>query len=273
MLLRRLIWLALVLALVVGSVQTLLQHPLALPLILTAETYEDHAPAPPALSLAHTHGTEAAPAHEHAHDASAWTPQDGAERTFWTWVANVLENLALALMVLVAFSGRVLWRGLPASAPRLAAGVALAGFVGLHLWPSLGLPAELPGAQAADLLHRQMAWGLASVCALLACAVLGWARWAPVWRLAVVLALLALLALPFAIGMPHVGDPYAGFGPAAHQTLTHLTERFVWVSHILAAVQWLLLGAGAALLAPRGLLPLLRPATLRPAALATGEAS
>ncbi|MEJ7136979.1 CbtA family protein [Amphibiibacter pelophylacis] len=268
MLLRRLIWLALVLALAVGSVQTLLQHHFALPLIQTAETFEDQAPVPPALAHAH----EPAQAHDHVHDASAWTPQDGAERTFWTWVANVLENLALALMLLVAFAARELWRGLaaaPSAAPWRVAGVALAGFVGLHLWPSLGLPAELPGAQAADLLQRQMAWGLASVCALLACAVLGWARFAGVWRFALALA---LLALPFAVGFPHAGDPYAAFGPQAHQILTNLTGRFVGVSHLLAVVQWLALGAGAAWLAPRFLQPLLRPAGLRPAALATGEA-
>ena len=50
---------------------------------------------------------------------------------------------------------------LPATASRgvlrqLAAAVAAIGWLSLHLWPSLGLPAEVPGTEAADLRLRQL---------------------------------------------------------------------------------------------------------------------
>ncbi|MGJ4748689.1 CbtA family protein, partial [Leptospira sp. SA-E8] len=69
MIFQRLIWAALAVALVVGSVQTGVQSLQATPLILAAEVYEGQkaeAPAPAETSATHTHA-EGVAAHDHEH--------------------------------------------------------------------------------------------------------------------------------------------------------------------------------------------------------------
>lgn len=235
---QRLIWAALAVALLVGSLQTLVQHAWAVPLILQAEAFEGQKRSPP--ELAHDH---AAHAHDHAKPASeAWAPQAGAERSFWTWVANVLHGFGMALLALVALSLWV-WRR-SANTPRwaLALGVAVAGFLSLHLWPTLGLPAEIPGMDAARLGSRQGWWLLAAGGAAAACGALAFGRGA--WRWAV--AVLGL-AVPLAVSAPHIAaDPLAGFGPDAQQVLRDLGRQFVWVTHAIAVGFWLSLGMASA---------------------------
>lgn len=241
---QRLIWAALAVALLVGSLQTLVQHRWAVPLILKAETFEDQKLSSP--EPAHAHAAQAA-AHDHDHDhqqsaPEAWAPQDGAERSVWTWVANVLHGFAMALLALVALCLWV-WRR-AANTPRwaLALGVAAAGFLSLHLWPALGLPAEIPGMDAARLGSRQGWWLLAAGGAAAACAALAYGRGAWRWAAAVV-----GLVLPFAVGAPHIAsDPLAGFGPEAQQVLRDLGQRFVWVTHGIAVGFWLSLGMASA---------------------------
>lgn len=283
MLLRRLIWTALAVALVVGSAQALLQQWLAVPLILAAEVFEN-APAPtapsaPAMAAVPLHGepghdhaihhdpalfagaaTPAAhdnAAHEHKHDEEAWAPQDGAERTFWTWVASVLDTLALCLLALAAMTGSQMLtqqrQQTPLRALPLGLLVAAAGWLSLHLWPTLGLPAELPGMQAAELGARQSWWLLAVACAAAACALAGLARGH--WRW---LAAVALLTLPFLIGAPHVADALAEFGPQARAQMEALEQQFHTATHLLAITQWLGIGLIGGLLFGRWVQPVLR---------------
>lgn len=230
MLFQRLIWSGLAAAVLVGSVQTGDQLWQATPIIHAAESYESQkteAPAPVALSAApeaHDH------AHAHAADATpAWQPEDGAERTFWTWVANLLHAFSMALLVLAAM-GVCLWRGTTVRSMPLAALVAGAGWLSFHLWPSLGLPAEIPGMDAARLGSRQGWWVLAAVSAAVACGAV--AGWRSAWRWPVAAA---LLALPFVVGAPHIAaDPFAGFGTEAQTALRALDAQFVvattWIS-------------------------------------------
>lgn len=255
---NRLIWAALAVALTVGTLQTALHQLWAVPLILEAERFEDQkvvsAPA-----AAHTHDEE----HAHAHDEEAWAPADGAERSFWTWVANVLHGFGLALLALVALTAWA-WRSAanPAPAERatpiwvLALGVAAAGFLSLHLWPSLGLHAEIPGMDAAELGARQRWWLLAVVSAATACCCLAFARGS--WRW---VAAAALLVLPFAVGAPQAPvDPLAGFGPEAQAVLRPLGHQFVVVTHGIAAALWASLGVACAWAFTRWLSPLVASA-------------
>jgi len=234
---NRLIWVALAMALLVGSLQTVLQQLWAVPIILQAETYEDQKQAPAVAPHSHGEGS-AAGAHVHAEEAEAWAPQEGAERTFWTWVANVLHGFGMALLVLVALGAWVWRRG--AGTPRwaLALAVAGAGFVSLHLWPALGLHAEIPGMDAARLGSRQGWWVLAAGAALAACATLAFSQRSWRWLVAA-----AWLAVPFAVGAPHMaGDPLAGFSPEAQTVLRALGSQFIVVTHLMAASLWLSLG-------------------------------
>lgn len=242
MVFQRLIWAALVTAVVVGSVQTGVQRWQAAPLILAAEVYETQkAETPvPASPAAHVHSDAATPhEHTHAHDvAKEWEPENGFERTGWTWVANSLHAFSIALLVFAVMGVWLYRRGAYVGSFTLAAWVAAAGFVSMHLWPSLGMHAEVPGMEAAPLQARQVWWVLAVAGAASACAVAGFVR--PSWRWLVVAA---LLALPFLVGAPQLqGDALAGFGPEDRAALSQLGTQFIWATTWVALSFWASMG-------------------------------
>lgn len=255
MIFPRLIWSSLAVALLVGTVQTGVQRWQAAPIILAAEVYEDQkaeapAPAPAQAAAAHTHADGAV--HEHG-TAKAWEPANGAERIAWTWVANLLHAFSMALLVFAVMGVWRYQRGTGLAALPLAGLVAAAGWLSFHLWPMLGLPAEVPGMDAAPLHARQLWWALAVGSAVAACALIGFARGKWRWPAAAV-----LLALPFAIGAPHLqGDPLAGFSPEARAALEQLVQQFVWATTWVALSFWLSMGLACGLAFQRWLQPVL----------------
>lgn len=276
MIFSRLIWSSLAVALVVGTVQTGVQRWQAAPLILAAEVYEEQksevpapvtAPAQAAAIHSHAPGTgnhehpqagvqqpvqAVEAAHDHA-DAKEWEPENGAQRIGWTWVANALHAFSMALLV---FAMMGIWRyqrGTALAALPLAGLVAAAGWLSFHLWPTLGLPAEVPGMEAAPLHTRQLWSVLAVGSAAAACALLGFAKGNWRWPAAVV-----LLALPFAVGAPHLqGDPLAGYSPDAHAALEQLLKQFFWATTWVALSFWVCMGVACGLGFQRWLQPVL----------------
>lgn len=240
MLFTRLIWVALGAAILVGSVQTVLQQWQAVPIILAAETFEDQKAAP-AAPRTHAPGAESV-AHDHGDHASQetaeWKPADGMERTAWTWVANVLHSFSMALLVFAAMCLWVWRRGVSARPVLLGLVVATAGWLTFHLWPSLGLHAEVPGMEAALLSSRQGWWALAAASAALACATAAFVRKPWRWFVAI-----AWLALPFVVGAPELQtDPLAGFSVEAKTQLRQLGTHFIFVTTWISVVLWLSLG-------------------------------
>ncbi len=199
------------------------------PLILHAEEFEggghDHGAA------AHDHGAGVA-AHDHdqaaaaADEAEEWGPADGAERTAFTALANLVVGVGVSLILLavMVLSGRpidartgVLW--------------GAGAFVAVSLLPSLGLPPELPGTPAGELLHRQLWWvGTAAVSAVgLALIAFGRGWLATVAGVAVIVA-------PHLIGAP-VPPSHDVSYPGA------LAGEFVVASLVVSAAMWLFSGA------------------------------
>ncbi len=259
MIFPRLIWASLAVALLVGTVQTGVQRWQAAPIILAAEVYEDQkteALAPAQAVAAHTHAEGAAPAHEHGHKhgtAKEWEPENGAERIGWTWVANILHAFSMALLVFAVMGAWRYQRGAGLAALPLAGLVAAAGWLSFHLWPTLGLPAEVPGMEAAPLHARQVWWALAVGSAAVACTLMGFAKRSWRWPAAAV-----VLVLPFAVGAPHVhGDTLAGFNPEAHAALEQLVQQFVWATTWVALSFWLSMGLACGLAFQRWLQPVL----------------
>lgn len=197
-------------ALAAGLLLTLVQQVRVVPDILEAESYEEAAAA--------------GQVHEHAE--AAWEPADGAERFFFTAAANLVIALGFALLLGAAIQ-------LHGSAPDWRQGLlwGAAGFAVFHLAPTLGLPPELPGTQAAALHDRQLWWlgTVAASAAGLALLVFGHG-WLP--RLAGV----ALLVAPHLIGAPR---------PDRHHALAprELAESFETASLVANALFWLALGA------------------------------
>lgn len=257
MIFQRLIWAGLAAALLVGSVQTGVQRWQAAPLILSAEVYEDQkaeAPTPPESLTAHVHAEGVAPEHEHEHgSAKEWEPENGAERIGWTWVANVLHAFSMVLLVFAVMGVWLYTRGAALASLPLAGWVAAAGWLSFHLWPSLGLHAEVPGMDAAPLHARQIWWVLTVGSAVLACAVLGFARGSWRWAVAAV-----LLALPFVVGAPHLhADPLAGYSGEAHAALQQLGAQFIWATTWVALSFWVTMGLACSLAFERWLKPAL----------------
>lgn len=258
MIFQRLIWSALAAAVLVGSVQSGVQRWQAVPIILAAEVYEGQkveAPVAPVANTAHAHAEGVSAEHTHDHSAAAeeWSPAEGAERIFWTWVANVLHAFSMALLVF-AVMGVCLWRGTMMSSLPLALLVAAAGWLTFHFWPSLGLHAETPGNDAARLGLRQGWWLLAVASAALACTSLATLR----KPLGFVLAAI-LLAVPFVIGAPHITtDPLAGFSAPAQLALRDLGDQFIWATTWVSLSFWISMGVVSGVAFQRWLRPVLQ---------------
>jgi cobalt transporter subunit CbtA len=221
---QRIFFAAVLAGLAAGLVMSALQQWKVAPLILAAEAFETTEPA----AHEHEHAASsdaAAPVAAHVHDEDAWAPQDGVERTAYTVLANVLGSLAFAL-ILVAVS--VVFK----LEITLANGVVwgLCGWIVFHLAPSFGLPPELPGMPAADLVARQTWWwstALATAAAFVLVAK---------WRNSAAIAIAAALILvPHIIGAPPQPEE-ASAVPA------HLATAFAASALTVSAVFWLLVG-------------------------------
>lgn len=205
---------ALVAGILGGLFVTAVQGIAVTPLILEAETYE----------------TAGAADAGHDHEADAWAPADGLERTAWTGAANVVTGVGFALLLGAGFalSGRRIdgRRGLAWGA---------AGFAAFAALPALGLPPELPGTEAAPLAARQ-AWWLATAAA--SAGGIGLLAFAPriAWKGVGVL----LLVVPHLVGAP-APEHHGGLAPA------DLGRAFVLASLATSAAFWLVLGGVAGL--------------------------
>jgi len=196
---------------------TLLQSFWVAPLILQAETYEK---APAAAAHEHEHGAMAG----HEHDEEAWEPEDGWQRVLSTTGGNLVVAVGFALMLAGLYTLR---------APnRTAQGLlwGLAGYATFCLAPTLGLPPELPGTAAADLLQRQIWWvgTAASTAVAIALVVFG-----QHWALKVLGV--AIVVVPHVIGAPQ---------PEVHSSLAPqaLAAQFKIASQLTNAAFWLALG-------------------------------
>ncbi|GLK67613.1 CbtA family protein [Hansschlegelia plantiphila] len=201
-------------ALVVGGATGLLRVASTTPLILQAEVYE------------HAAGhAESAPA-GHAHEAEEWEPADGWQRNGLTVLATMVATFGFALLLAAVseFAGGIRnWR----------AGLlwGSAGFAVFVAAPSLGLPAELPGAPESPLLARQAWWLFAAAATAGGLALMVFPR-----RLLLAVIGMALLVAPHIVGAP---------APTAGQALAPalLEHRFLVTTAIVSLIFWLALGA------------------------------
>jgi cobalt transporter subunit CbtA len=223
---QRIFFAAVLSGLVAGAGMAALQQWRVAPLILQAEVYENAAPAEPA-AAEHEHEHDAAtPAHEHAHDEDAWAPADGAERITFTVAADILAALGFAFLLAAA----AVLGGIEVTA-RNGVIWGLAGFAVFQLAPAFGLPPELPGMPAADLVARQIWWWGAALAT--ATAIFGIAKFQS--RSAVAIGIV-LIALPHVIGAPQLAGEHASSVPA------HLATAFAANTLFVGAAFWLALG-------------------------------
>lgn len=233
--------------LLAAIVLTLLQSLWVTPLILQAETYENSPAAvvEPSHTASqtsshgheHEHAQQAAEAAPHSHDSDAWAPEEGWQRTLATGLSNLVVAIGFALMLAGLFTLRApnkIWQG-------LLWGVA--GFATFCLAPAAGLPPELPGTVAADLVQRQTWWIGTALATASGLALLTLSKH---WPLRV--AGIVLLAVPHLIGAPQP-EMHFSLAPAA------LTQQFILASLVTNALFWTALGVASAWFFSRGQQP------------------
>jgi len=168
----------------------------------------------------------------HSHSDLVWSPKEGIERSLYTLVANILTAIAFSFLLV---SGFIFYGGSITFLNGMLWG--LAGFACFSFLPALGLPPELPGSVAGDLLARQIWWLGIAVLSVAGLSVLVFCS-SNVWR---AVGLLLLIA-PHALGAP---VPEAG---AIGASPPELAAHFAVISLFSSAVMWVVMGIVAACL-------------------------
>lgn len=223
MVFRRIIFNALLAGIIAGLLFSAAQVLLIDPIIFDAESYE----------VEHDHGG-------HDHSSEAWAPQDGSERTAYTVIANICSGIGFA-SVLIAIMSQLQAMGLTTLSAAKGILWGCGGYAAMYVAPSIGLPPEIPGSEAAALESRQLWWLMAVIgvgVGLLAL-VFGSVRIKIVGAIAIV--------LPYAYGAPeHVGALFSHPDPEAVKALTALHERFFIVTGASNLMFWIALGVVSA---------------------------
>jgi len=219
-----------------GLVLAALQHYRTTPLIIAAESFEGksahaHGPAkePPAHGEpGHNHATdhkepEAGTGHDH--DPNAWAPDDGFERTFYSALSDVMIAIGFAFLLAAAS----LLTGI-AITPANGALWGLVAFAVFSLSPAAGLPPELPGMPAADLVSRQIWWWTCVITGVIGVGLIA-LKPKPLF----ILIAIALIAAPHLIGAPQ---------PVSHEAAVpaYLIQTYVANALFILAVTWVVVG-------------------------------
>ena len=232
MIFTRIIYSAILVGIVSGTLLTCLQIVSLNPIIFAAETYELEEGAAGG-GAGDDHATHS---HDHSHDAHAWAPADGFERTAYSFLSNMLASTGFAAILLALMSQFWLARARNISWPQgLLWG--LGGYLAWYVAPAIGLPPEIPGVVAAPVEHRQLWWMLTAASVAIGLGLFAFAA-NPFKALG-----LLLLVVPYLVGAPHIDAPmFQHPDPAAVAALTSLHQQFVLLSAITNLVFWLLLG-------------------------------
>ena len=215
---------------------SLLQTYTTEPLILHAEEFEgaaphDHAPgAANAMSSSWmaAHARESSDATAAATEPEEWGPAEGLERTAYTVLANLVIGFGASLMIL----SLMILKGDPIDT-RSGLQWGIAAFFAVSLLPSLGLPPELPGTPAAEIVSRQTWWLATAVASAAGVALIVFRReW---WWL---VAGGVLIVGPHLIGAPTPPSHDVAY-PGA------LAGEFVIASLVVSATMWAIAGAAS----------------------------
>ncbi|MDY0885792.1 CbtA family protein [Dongia soli] len=230
---RRLLITAVLAGVIAGVFVTVVHQIATIPVILKAEVFEKAAETAPAVgnsatadgsamsTTEHDHATGEA----HEHDEGGWEPSDGLQRNAFTAAADILTGIGFALLLAAAYAARgteMDWR------KGLFWG--LAGFAVFTLAPSLGLPPEVPGTEAAPLMQRQV-WWVATVALTGGGLALIFLTRQILWSVLGV----AMIVLPHAYGAPQPVEHHS----AAPEALAH---SFIVAATMTSLLFWVALG-------------------------------
>ncbi|MGB8314353.1 MAG: CbtA family protein [Aestuariivirga sp.] len=224
----RIVLAALIAGMAAGVIMGGIQHVRLTPIILAAEVYEKAADAAEAKSAAEPAAkcVENMPGMTMCNgNEPEWEPADGLQRTLLTTLASVIAGAGFAGVL----AGISLLSGI-AITSRNGLIWGLCGFLAVTVATGAGLPPELPGMPAGDLLLRQLWWVGTIVATGIGLYLIATRR-----ELTWVAVAVVLIALPHVIGAPQ---------PPSHGTAVPagLAAAFAANTVAAAAVFWSLIG-------------------------------
>jgi len=227
LLFRNIITVAFFSALISGLLLGAMQSISTSPLIYSAEAYE--VVENPSATYKHEH--------KHEHDENKWAPKDGAERTAYTYLADILIAFGHSLLltsfmalIFLKFTKTVIsWR--------LGLIIGLGGYLSFYFATIIGLPPEVPGTLAADLQARQVWWTLTVIATAVGLSTLYFSP-----KQFKIIGILLLLA-PHLIGAPHLKiHSFLNNEANAVSALTQLEHQFLLTTAWVNLIYWLVLG-------------------------------
>ena len=240
---RNIIFSAVFVGLIAGSLYGIFQQIQINPIIYAAEAFEVSTSADTTASATHDHADGAG--HSHGHEA--WAPEQGFERILSTLIANILVAMAFSILLISFMS----LHNLKSGKPRVNWKTGIVWGIGLLLSvfaaPSLmGIHPEIPGTIAQSLEHRQI-WWISSATATAAGLLMLYYGKNPVK-----LGGLVLIVLPQLVGAPVTEKlGFANTDPAAIAALSKLSSQFIIMTSIGMVVFCVLLGTLSGLASAR----------------------
>ncbi len=231
MIFRNIVFAALLIGLVSGLIYGVFQQIQLSPIIYAAENYETNTLA--LKNNEHTHSSITQP---------AWTPDDGAERIFFTLLANVLTGISFALVMLSLMAVHDLKSSKPKVDALQGLGWGAVALLAIFVAPALiGLQPEVPGTTVAAVLEYRQAWWLFAVVATaLGAAFL---YYAPL-KLKIIGLAIALLPQITATSMQQPLS-FETTDPVAVAALYELSQQFYSMAAIGSTLFFLVLGASS----------------------------
>lgn len=236
MIFRNIIFSAVLVGLVSGLIYGVFQQTQLSPIIYAAEKFEVNKSTQ--ISL-----------HEKNIDSltsqteTAWLPNNGAERIFWTMLANILTGISFALVMLSLMAVHNLKSNKPKVDIVQGIGWGAVGLLAIFVAPTLiGLHPEVPGTIAIGLEHRQGWWLFCVLSTMLGSAVI---YYTPIKfkALGIVLAVIPhILVAPI-----HAQLIFENTDPVAIAHLNDLSQQFFSMTAIGTTLFFIVLGAGSGL--------------------------
>jgi cobalt transporter subunit CbtA len=232
---RNIVYSALVVGIIAGSLYGLFQQLQINPIIYAAEAYEvGEAEAQPAVE-AHDHGD----GHSHDHGHEGWSPEHGFERIMATLFANILVGVAFSILLISIMALHNLKSSKPPLNWKTGALWGLGLMLSIFAAPSLlGIHPEIPGTVAAQLEHRQIWWVASSIATAAGLLIIYYG--ANAFKLGGVV----LIVLPHLMGAPKMDSlSFANSDPVAVAALSDLSSQFIIMTSIGILIFCVLLGA------------------------------
>ena len=234
---RNIIFSAIVVGVIIGSLYGLFQQYLINPIIYAAESFEVR-DVIVSTNTGAQDDSEVYNSHSQSNDYG-WSPANNLQRITATLVTNIMTAITFSLILISVMS----FHNLKSNKPKLnwKTGIlwGLALMLSMFVAPSLlGLYSEIPGTISEPIGQRQILWISSAGSTALGLMFIYYSS--PILKIVGTV----LLILPQVLGAPtHQTHRYANTDPIVVETLNQLSNQFITMTTIGMAIFCLLMGA------------------------------